>query len=97
MAPEKGFAIPCPPPSRASARYTPGQLWQVPVCLLGIAVLLAVWLTRPLWYDPAKIHLRRDLIQARRWVQDPHTSLNGLTVLLNDVLNRIDRLPERAG
>src|SRR5438132_2543808 len=97
MAPEKGFAVGCPPPTRASPRDTPGQLWQVPLFLLGIAVVVAVWTTRPLWYDPARVHLRRELAQARSLLQDPHAALNELTVLLDDALSHIDRIPERAG
>jgi tetratricopeptide (TPR) repeat protein len=96
MAPDKGLTVPHSQ-SSAPPEYTVGQLWQVPLFLAGLAVLSAVWLTRPLWYDAEVVHVRRDLAAARSQLQDAHVALNGLTVLLSDALNHIDRVPDRAG
>lgn len=95
MAPEKGITV---PPSVPAPRVTTlGQLWQVPLFLLGLLAVLAVWEIRPLWYDPKTVRLRYDLDAARSQLQDPHAALNELTVLLNEDLSHIGRLPNRAG
>lgn len=95
MGPEKGFTA--SPSTPAPPVATLGQLWQVPLFLLGLVALAAVWLARPLWYDPEIAHLRSDLARARSLLQEPHAALHGLTVLLNESLSHIDRLPDRAG
>ncbi|HLJ95292.1 MAG TPA: tetratricopeptide repeat protein [Gemmataceae bacterium] len=69
----------------------------MPVFLLGLLAMVAVWAIRPLWYDPELVGLRGDLEKARSQLQDAHAPLNALTVLLNDALNHIGRLPDRAG
>jgi tetratricopeptide (TPR) repeat protein len=97
MAPEKGFAVPSSAMTSASPAYTSGQLWQVPLFLVGLAAVLGVWATRPLWYDPETIRLRHELDQARSLLQEPHVALNGLTVRLSEALSHIDHLPGRAG
>ena len=81
----------------ASPAYTLGQLWQVPLFLVGLAALLGVWATRPLWYDPETVHLRHELDDARRTLQEPRAAVNGLTLGLTEALSLIDRLPEREG
>jgi tetratricopeptide (TPR) repeat protein len=97
MAAEKAFTGP-PSLSRPDPPvYTFGQLWQVPLFLLGLVALLTLWAIRPLWYDPEIARLRGDLEKARRTLQDPRAALNGLTVLLNDALGHVGRLPDRAG
>jgi tetratricopeptide (TPR) repeat protein len=95
MVPEKALTV--PPLTPAPPVYTFGQLWQVPLFLLALVAVPALWATRPLWYDPETVHLRRDLAQARSLLQDPHAALNGLTVLLSEALSHISRLPDRAG
>jgi tetratricopeptide (TPR) repeat protein len=96
MSAEKGITDP-PPLGSEPPFYTFGQLWQVPLFLLGLTALAAVWATRPLWYDPEIVRLRSDLDKARQALQDPQAALNGLTVLLQEDLDHIGRLPERAG
>jgi tetratricopeptide (TPR) repeat protein len=97
MALEKGSAGPSSAMTSASPASTLGQLWQVPLFLVGLAAVLGVWATRPLWYDPETVQLRRDLADARGMLQEPHAALNGLTVRLSEALSHIDRLPKRAG
>src|SRR5713226_7217566 len=97
MSGEKGFTVPRPPPTPTPPVSTLGQLWQVPVFLLGLLAVFAVWAIRPLWYDSDIVVLRRDLDRARSQLQDPRAPLNGLTVLLNDALSHVGRLPSRAG
>src|SRR6266852_5088246 len=96
MSVEKGSLVPPPAPTQPPPVYI-GQLWQVPVFLLGLTAVFVVWAVRPLWYDSELVHLRRDLERARSQLLDPRPSLNGLTVLLNDALSHIGRLPDRAG
>jgi tetratricopeptide (TPR) repeat protein len=71
--------------------------WQVPVFVLGLTALLGVWLTHPLWYDPDARRFDHALTQARRVLDDPHASVNGLTLLLTEALGQLERFPERAG
>src|SRR5439155_21705265 len=97
MAPEKAFTVPPPPSTAAPRGYTFGQLWQVPLFLFGLLAVFAVWQIRPLWYDPETVRLRHDLERARSQLQDPQAALNGLTVFLNEALNHVGRLPDRAG
>jgi TolA-binding protein len=97
MSAEKGFTGSPWQPRPDPPVYTFGQLWQVPLFLLGLVALATVWATRPLWYDPEIAHLRSDLERARQALQDPRAALNGLTVVLNDALSHIGRLPDRAG
>src|SRR6516225_6831474 len=74
-----------------------GQLWQVPLLLTGILALLAVWLTRPLWYDPQARQLQRDLAAVRQMLEDPQASASELTTQSDELLGHIDSLPKRAG
>jgi tetratricopeptide (TPR) repeat protein len=69
----------------------------VPFFLLGIAALLGVWLSRPLWFDPETRQLKRDLVVARRLLEDPKASVQEVPVLLADALNHIERAPGRLG
>jgi tetratricopeptide (TPR) repeat protein len=78
---------------RASFR----QLWQIPAFLTGLLALIAVWAGRPLWYDPDSWQFRRDMVGARRMLEDAHASANGALARAADALTRVDRFPGRAG
>jgi tetratricopeptide (TPR) repeat protein len=98
MATENQFSAP-QQPSRPVPAVRPSfrQLWQVPVFLAGLLTLAAVYVTRPLWYDPELRHLERDLALGRQMLEEPQAALNDVPAVLVDALNRIDRLPGRAG
>lgn len=74
-----------------------GQLWQLPIFVLGVGLLLGVWLTRPWWYDPEALQLERDLEHARAVLSQPNAPANEITLILADALARGDRFPERVG
>lgn len=76
---------------------TLGQLWQIPLFVAGVGMLLTVWLTRPLWYDPESLQLERDLEHARTILSQPNAPANEITLILADALTRGDRFPERIG
>jgi len=74
-----------------------GQLWQVPLLLLGLTTLAGVWATRPLWYDPDALQFRKDIHAARRMLDDPHGLTSAAVDQAADALTRVDRFPGRAG
>jgi tetratricopeptide (TPR) repeat protein len=84
-------------PAKPPTRLTLRQLWQVPLFFVGLLAALSVWATRPYWYDPEAIQLRRDLARARELLESPHAAVTEAPVLLEDVLRRIARFPARAG
>jgi hypothetical protein len=69
----------------------------VPAFLAGVLALLAVWLTRPVWYDPDAREVDRELAQLRAALESPGASPHNLLAQAADLLGRIDRLPARAG
>jgi TolA-binding protein len=73
------------------------QLWQVPVFALGLSLILGLWATRPLWYDPEIGKFERRLSVARKTLDDPAAPVNQLTELLTAALNEIDKRPDLAG
>ena len=64
-----------------------GQLWQIPTFLCGLAILGAVWATRPLWYDPEALHFQHNLTVGRHAV-DSGSSVQDATHLLVDALGQ---------
>src|SRR5438552_4058995 len=92
MAKEKQSAA--TPPAASNVRAMPGQLWQVPVFVLGVLAIFAVWASRPLWYDPDGRLVQRALLEARQTLEDPRAPANELPALLANALARIDRLPD---
>src|SRR5260370_15286982 len=74
-----------------------GQLWQIPVLVAGVLAVIGVWASRPLWHDPEAWQFRRDMIGARRMLEDRHASANGALARAAEALARIDRFPARAG
>jgi tetratricopeptide (TPR) repeat protein len=83
-----------PPPVE---RLTLGQLWHVPLFLIGLLSAVAVWTTRPLWYDPDTVRLQHALVTARERLDNPRGPVNEVPGLLQEALTRINRLPARAG
>jgi len=73
-----------------------GQLWQIPLLLLGLTTLVGVWATRPLWYDPDALQFRKDMNVARRMLEDPHSLTSAAVEQAADALARVDRFPGRA-
>jgi tetratricopeptide (TPR) repeat protein len=78
-------------------RLTFGELWQVPVLLLGSLALLGVALVRPYWYDPELFALRREMAAAREALARKSPIASELATRLTNVLPNIHRAPERAG
>jgi tetratricopeptide (TPR) repeat protein len=78
-------------------RPTFGQLWQVPLFLVGALALLGVWLTKPYWYDPEGQQAQRCLDHARELLQDPEAALNAVPDQLLVALKHLDRYPARKG
>src|SRR5260370_25339316 len=74
-----------------------GQLWQVPVFVLGILALAGVWASRPLWNDPDSRFVRHALSEARNILEDRRAPANQVPGMMTDVLARMQRFPERAG
>src|SRR5713226_5122271 len=64
-----------------------GQLWQVPVFLLGACALLAIWSTQSYWYDPLSNKIQRNLASARELLDDPRATLNAVPDLVLDALS----------
>jgi tetratricopeptide (TPR) repeat protein len=81
------------PLAASPAQATRGQLWQVPVFVLGVLTIFGVWASRPFWYDPDGRWVQRSLLEARRTLEDPRAPANELPALLTQALNRVDRLP----
>jgi hypothetical protein len=73
------------------------QLWQVPVLLAGASAILAVWVIRPLWYDPEAGKIDHELARARRVLDDPHASASSLVIRLADVLKEVNKRPTLEG
>jgi tetratricopeptide (TPR) repeat protein len=67
------------------------------VLLAGVAALLAVWLVRPLWYDPESARLKRDLLAARKTLEGPDPSADELAALAGGLVDRMDRVPGLLG
>lgn len=83
--------------AQGSSILTPGELWQVPVFLLGMAALAATWLTRPYWYDPYQIHFSRALAQARAVVDTPLLPADETVASLKEVQGYASSHPRRNG
>src|SRR5262245_60205314 len=62
------------------------QLWQVPVFLLGLTVLLAYLLVRPAWTDP-RVRAEARLDRARRLWQERDPHVRKIVSLLQDYLD----------
>jgi tetratricopeptide (TPR) repeat protein len=78
-------------------RLTFGQLWQVPILLFGVLVLLGVAVARPFWYDPDRIVVRRELSAAREALERKSPISSELPVHLAKALAHLDGLPGRTG
>jgi tetratricopeptide (TPR) repeat protein len=93
----RGSAVPAQTRPQQPIRPSFRHLWQVPCFLLGCAVFLSVWFTRPIWYDADGWVVRRNLAEARLRLQEHHGSLNDVPGLVSEALSRISRFPDRAG
>jgi len=71
------------------------QLWQVPVFLLGVAVLVMVWVHRPCAGDCNTYQLQRELTSARH--QLAHNNPEAAIGLVQKVLEQADCIPDRVG
>lgn len=80
-------------PTNASSWRT---LWQVPTFLLGLAALCAVWLVRPLWYDPEAWDFKRHLRQARESLEQTNPDPE-IVLILEQTLHSLHRFPSREG
>jgi tetratricopeptide (TPR) repeat protein len=69
----------------------------VPVFVLGVLAVLAVWVARPLWHSAASGNLKRDYLAVRAALDDPQWDGQGALALAQDLLERIDQCPERQG
>lgn len=83
--------------SALTRRDEPRQLWQAPVFFLGVAVIIAVPLTRKHWRPHDVPAISRQLAQARQALEksppDPTASLQ----YARKTLESIDRFPQFAG
>jgi tetratricopeptide (TPR) repeat protein len=89
-----------PPAREPSATESPSfrTLWQVPVFLLGLTVLIGVWLTRPWWNDPRTRKFELALESARAALEEGSSdSLNQSLILLTQQLPELGWFPRRAG
>ena len=73
------------------------QLWQVPVFLLGLAALVAVFLTRPPGPHSETDAVQEDLTQARRLLARADGNYGEAAHLLQQVLGRTNDTSSRAG
>jgi TolA-binding protein len=80
----------------APASWTPRQLWQVPVFLLGLGSLAVLLFTRPLWHTPAAV-ARHRLERARHLLQDPNADTDRIIALAQAYLDQAGPDAERAG
>src|SRR5215472_12492739 len=80
----------------APASWTPRQLWQVPVFLLGLGALGALLLTRPLWHTPAAV-ARHRLERARRLLQEADADPDRIIALAQAYLDQAGPTADRAG
>jgi tetratricopeptide (TPR) repeat protein len=71
------------PPNRTN----PGQLWQVPVFLAGVAAVVGVWFARPLWHATDAQLAERYLKAARRELAEPVPDWQRVAELAESALN----------
>jgi hypothetical protein len=72
-------------PARQQTRID--QIWQIPVFLLGIVALLAVWLARPQWQPSPAARLKRDLDQLQSIIVQRTASMDGLPAVVSRLQN----------
>ncbi|HMC66497.1 MAG TPA: hypothetical protein VKI65_16300, partial [Gemmataceae bacterium] len=96
MATDQASASTLPLETRFS-RTAPGQLWQVPVFLLGLAAVTGVWAGRPYWHDAEARQLDRDLEEVRWALDERRPNLDAILSRAERALEHINRSPARAG
>jgi tetratricopeptide (TPR) repeat protein len=89
------------PPAAVPSRPEPSRfrnLWQLPVFLLGLTALMAVWITRPWWHDPRARQFEQALESARAALDQGDTSsVNQSLLLLTEQLSELGWFPGHAG
>jgi tetratricopeptide (TPR) repeat protein len=74
-----------------------GQLWQVPVFLVGLLAVAGVWTARPYWHAPGTPQVEHDLAEVRKAL-DPKSPNTAVALALGEeLLDRLDQLPGREG
>jgi TolA-binding protein len=73
------------------------RLWQVPVFLLGVVLLVSVCLPRPTWGNREVRQHYRNLAQARELAANARSDAEQLRALAQQLLDESDRFPEQAG
>src|ERR1700687_6222193 len=71
-------------------------LWQVPVFVIGMAALVVIGLTRLPWNGWQPSGVERDLVEARRLLEEPHWDFNKLVELTSPGLGQEDKNPSLA-
>jgi tetratricopeptide (TPR) repeat protein len=81
----------------SAGHYRPRQLWQVPVCLAGLVLLVGVCLMRPLWVARFSQETDRSLAEARRMLEQPDCQIERMQAYLQHPLSQANRAPLQAG
>ncbi len=75
----------------------PGQMWQAPLLFVGVAAIIAAWLVRPLWHDPAARQFALDLAAIREALDVQTLDTGRALTVGEDLLVHVERHPDRAG
>lgn len=98
MATPSNLAGSPPPRLGGPSLWSRRRLWPVPVFLLGVAVLAAVWVYRPFPSLRSGGRLPDDDLEAVRQALDPpHPDTGRALALGEELYERIDQFPDRAG
>jgi len=73
------------------------RLWQVPVFLVGVAALFAVWHYRPLWTDHPARQIERDLSAVRRLLANPESDVEEEVRIAERAVETSEQVEDRAG
>ena len=80
----------------APVSWTPRQLWQVPVFLLGLGAVAVLLLARPLWHTPAAV-ARHRLDRARRLLEQADADPDRIITEAQAYLDQAGPDADRAG
>lgn len=83
-------------PGLKTRRRSIDRLWQVPVFMMGLAVLGSVWLCRPLWRLNAAEQIGREVVELRRLVEQENGDPARTLALGEKLLKKSNRFPDSA-
>src|SRR5262245_45985327 len=95
MSTEQGTLRPRGHVGRASR--APGQLWQVPLFLVGVFAFSAAAATAPSRRDQAPIQFEQDVVALRRGLEPDQEKPGILAARADNLLARLAKFPRRAG